>query len=127
MDGGNNFRQAKFLGNVVLGNGNSSRIDIADTFEGRERAEWYRFRIQGRPSSVLKPILTFAGSEFASRMEVFQAAGNRPGKRLVRLDTVNNQVQRSLPTGTFFVKITGRAASASGGNASFAGLISLFS
>ncbi|NJL20826.1 MAG: hypothetical protein HC895_08450 [Leptolyngbyaceae cyanobacterium SM1_3_5] len=70
---------------------------------------------------------TFAGSEFARQMEVFQAAGNRPGKRIVRLDTINNQVQRSLSAGTFFVKITGTASSGLGGSASFAGLISLFS
>ncbi|MBD2090831.1 hypothetical protein H6F67_13325 [Microcoleus sp. FACHB-1515] len=127
MDGGNTFRQAKFLGTAVLGNGNSPSVQIGDTIEGRERAEWYRFRIRGSSSLPTTPLLIFAGGEFVPRMEVFQAAGNRPGKRIARLDTVNSSVRRSLPQGTFFIKISGTPAPANSGQfATFAASISLF-
>lgn len=128
MDGGNTFRQARFLGTAVRGNGASPTIQVADTLETGERVEWYRFRIRGSSSSPLRPILTFAGDEFVTRMQLFQAVGGRPKKSLARLDTVNSQRQRPLPQGTFFIKISGTPAPANSGQfATFAARIDLFS
>jgi hypothetical protein len=117
MDGGNTFQQARFLGTAVLGKGNSPTIQVADTF-----------RIRGRSSSsALKPILTFAGNEFANRMSVFQAVDGKPKKLISRLDAINNQKQRSLPEGTFFIKVSGTSAPANSGQfATFAARIDLF-
>ncbi len=129
MDGGNTFQRARFLGTAVLGKGNSPTIQVADTIEAGERAEWYRFRIRGRASSsALKPILTFAGDEFASRMSVFQSVKGKPRKLVSRLDTINSQKQRSLPEGTYFIKVSGTPAPAGSGQfATFAARIDLFS
>jgi hypothetical protein len=128
MDGGNTFQQARFLGTAVLGKGNSPTIQVADTIEAGERVEWYRFRIRGRSSSpALKPFLGFAGGEFVNRMSVFQAVGGKPKKLLARLDAINNQKQRSLPEGTFFIKISGTSAPVGSGQfATFVGRINLF-
>ncbi|MFM7424149.1 MAG: hypothetical protein ACKO7W_03980 [Elainella sp.] len=128
MDGGNTFRQARFLGTAVLGNGLSPTIQVADTLEAGETVEWYRFRIRGRASSApLKPIIGFGGGEFATRMELFQAAKNKPGKLLARLDNINGQKQRSLPNGTFFIKVSGTPAPAGSGQfATFVAQINLF-
>lgn len=128
MDGGNTFQQARFLGTAVLGKGNSPTIQVADTLNAGERVEWYRFRIKGRSSSPsLKPFLTFAGDEFVNRMSVFQAVGGKPKKLISRLDTVNSQKQRSLPEGTFFIKVSGTSAPANSGQfATFAARVDLF-
>lgn len=128
MDGGNTFRQARFLGTAVLGKGNSPTIQVADTLDAGETVEWYRFRIQGRASSApLKPILGFAGGEFVNRMQVFQSVNGKPKKSLARLDTINNQKQRSLPEGTFFIKVSGSSAPVGSGQfATFVAQINLF-
>lgn len=128
MDGGNTFRQARFLGTAVLRNGASPTIQVVDTFETGESVEWYRFRIRGRASSVIKPILTFSGNEFANRMQVFQAVNGQPRKSMARLDTINSQRQRPLPEGTYFIKLLGTPAPAESGQfATFAARIDLFS
>ncbi|WP_088891739.1 hypothetical protein [Leptolyngbya ohadii] len=127
MDGGNTFRQARFLGTAVLGRGNSPSIEAADTLASGELVEWYRFRIKGRSSLPLKPVLTFAGGEFVNRMQVFQGINNQPRKSIARLDTVNSQQQRNLPPGTYFIKISGTPAPPNSGQfATFAARISLF-
>lgn len=128
MDGGNTFRQARFLGTAVRKRGASPAIRVADTIEAGESVEWYRFRIRGRASSSLKPILTFSGDEFANRMQVFQAVKGQPRKLVARLDTVNSQRQRPLSEGTYFIKVSGTPAPAESGQfATFAARIDLFS
>lgn len=128
MDGGNTYQKARFLGTAVLGQGSASKIRAIDTIEGAERVEWYRFRVRGSSSSSpLKPFVTFAGDEFARRMQVFQSVNGKPKKLIVNLDTVNNQKQRSFSTGTFFIKISGNPAPAGTGQfASFAAQIDFF-
>lgn len=127
MDGGNTFQQARFLGTAVLGKGASPTIQVADTLQVEERVEWYRFRIRGRSSSSLKPVLTFAGSEFVNRMQVFSATKNRPKKSVARLDNVNSQLQKSLTEGTYFIKISRAPVPAEAGQfTTFAASISLF-
>lgn len=127
MDGGNTFRQARFLGTAVLGKGNSPTIQVADTLNTGETTEWYRFRIRGRSSAPLKPILGFGGGEFVTQMQVFQASDGKPKKLLARLDNINKQKQRSLPEGTFFIKVSGTPAPAGTGQfATFVAQINLF-
>jgi hypothetical protein len=126
MDGGNTFQQARSLGTAVLGNGGSPTIRVADTLEAGASAEWYRFRIRGRASSSMKPLATFAATEFVNRMQVFRSVNNRPKQSVIRLDTVNSQVQRSLPQGTYFIKISAPSASTGSQFATFAAQINLF-
>jgi hypothetical protein len=129
MDGGNTFQQARFLGTALLKRGSSPTIQVADTIEAGETVEWYRFRIRGRASaSALKPIVTFAGDEFVTRMELFQAAKGKPRKLVSRLDTINSQKQRALSEGTYFIKVSGTPAPAGSGQfATFAARVDLFS
>ncbi len=128
MDGGNTFQKARFLGTAVLGKGNSPTIQAADTLNAGETVEWYRFRIRGRSSSpFVKPVLGFAGDEFVTQMRVFQASNGKPKKLLARLDNINGQKQRSLPEGTFFIKVSGTPAPAGTGQfGTFVAQINLF-